>query len=307
MDVSVVIRTKNEADCIGATLESLNRQAFGGEYEVLIVDSGSTDATLDIAEGYDTTVLNISSRKFSYGRALNLGAGEATGEFIVNLSAHAVPTDGNWLANLISGFEDSGVAGVYGRQISEGSINPFEALKNRGFFGEKRARFTANQDKSPEQIHFSNSNAAIRKTIWEKFRFNEEVGWAEDIVWQKEVLEAGLSIVYTPDAAVYHTHPVDLYRAYKSSKDCSHALALMNHKRKTVFLVLCDAVIMLGFLPGSVFENLRHVMTRRYFQHLPVTPLYVASAWLGWLFGRCEYRLDKPCRCLNNMAKPPKK
>jgi len=307
MDVSVVIRTKNEADCIGATLESLNRQAFGGKYEVIIVDSGSTDATLDIAGRYDARVLTMLPTAFSYGWALNMGAGAATGEFIVNLSAHAVPTDEKWLVNLISGFEDNSVAGVYGRQISEGNINPFEALKNRSFFGEKRARFTANQDKSPEQIHFSNSNAAIRKEVWEKFRFNEEVGWAEDILWQKEVLDAGLSIVYKPDAAVYHTHPIELYRAYKSSRDCAYALSLIKHKRKAMALVLYDTVIMLGFLTGSVFENLRYVLTQKYFQYLGVTPLYIASAWVGWLIGRCEYRLDKPYRCLNNMAKRPKK
>jgi len=307
MDVSIVIRTKNEVALIGETLKKIRSQKFVGAYEVVVVDSGSTDRTLHIARRFTRHIIEIPEREFSYGRALNIGAGEATGEFIVNLSAHAVPTDDNWLANLISGFEDSGVAGVYGRQVSEGKVNPFEALRNGTFFGEKKALFTSNKGKSPEHIHFSNSNAAIRKEVWGKFRFNEQVGWAEDIIWQKEVLEAGLSIVYEPDAAVYHTHPVDLFRAYKSSKDCSYALALMNHKRKAVPLVLYDIAIMLAFLTGSVFENLRYILTQKYFQYLGVTPLYIASAWVGWLIGRCEYRLDKPYRCINNMAKRPKK
>lgn len=293
MDVSIVIRTKNEAAFLGQTLREIKRQAFKGEYEVVVVDSGSTDDTVSIAKKSGARVLTIAQGEFSYGRTLNLGARETVGDIIVSLSAHAVPWDDRWLSNLISGFLSSDVAGVYGKQISSSKLNPFEALKNETFFGEEELIFSLRHDKKRNCPHFSNANSAMRRDILERFEFNEEVGWAEDIMWQEEVLAAGFSIVYRPEAAVYHSHPVDLFRAYRSSKDCAHTLALMQRKKKGLPLVLYDTAIMLGCVPISVVENLFYLWRCGHFGHVKTAPLYILSAWLGWLSGRIGYRLGE--------------
>ena len=293
MDVSIVIRTKNEAEFIGDTLEKVMEQELKGAYEVIIVDSGSTDSTLQIVRKHDVKLLKISQEEFTYGRALNMGAMNSEGNYIVNLSAHAFPRDNNWLTNLITGFEDENVAGVYGRQLSRGHINPFEALQNDLFFGEEKIRFSMSNNKGLRRIHFSNSNCAVRKDVWQRFSFNEQVPYAEDTLWQAEVMNAGFSIVYTPDAAVYHTHRVSIGNAYRSSRDCAYALALMNRKKRSFSGVMCDTGICLGLIPNSMFHNLSYICRNNYCKHLTLAPFCVMSGQFGWLVGRIRYRVGK--------------
>jgi rhamnosyltransferase len=291
MDVSVVIRTKNEAEFIEETLKRVEEQDFAGRYEIIIVDSGSTDSTLDIIRRHDVRLIRIAQEEFTYGRSLNLGATEAKGAFIVNLSAHALPRDKKWLTNLIKGFEDHNVAGIYGRQLSVGRVNPFEALQSDHFFGQEEIKFNMSNKKRLKQLHFSNSNSAIRKTVWQRFQFNEYVPYAEDILWQTEVMEAGFSIIYVPDAAVYHTHRISIRNAYKDSTGCAYTLALIKSKRQSIPLVIYDLAIFMGLIPKSIFENLRYICRNNHTEFIKVIPLWVMSVMLGWLVGRMKYRL----------------
>jgi rhamnosyltransferase len=293
MDVSIVIRTKDEAEYIGETLKRVQDQGFSGSYEIVVVDSGSTDATLDIVSQYDVNLIQIPQREFSYGRSLNIGASCGEGRYVVNLSAHALPVDKNWLTNLIAGFEDHNVAGIYGRQLSDGSLNPFEALQNELFFCETRVTFNVKNTKMLKQSHFSNSNCAIRKGVWESLKFNEDVPYAEDTLWQRDVINAGFSIVYVPDAAVYHTHNINIYNTYKFSKGCAYTLALVKQKRQSVTMVIYDMAIFLTGISSSFIQNIGYVLRNNYISHLMIAPLYVMSGWLGWLVGRIKYRFHK--------------
>jgi glycosyltransferase involved in cell wall biosynthesis len=293
MDVSIVIRTKNEGEFIGETLNKVSEQEFSGKYEVVVVDSGSTDGTLDVIKKYDVRLIQIDQREFTYGHSLNIGANHSKGRFVVNLSAHALPVDEAWLTNLITGFEDHNVAGVYGRQLSNGHLNPFEALQNEVFFGEKSTVFDIRNKTVPEKAHFSNSNSAIRKDVWERFKFNELVPYAEDILWQTEVMRAEFSIVYAADAAVHHTHRLSLHNTYKSSRDCGYTLALMKEKRQSIPLIIFDVGIFLGLIPSAMFQNIRYMWRHNYLEYLPIAPFIVMCGWLGWLVGRIRYRLKK--------------
>ncbi len=293
MDVSIVIRTKNEAEFIGETLEKVMGQEFKGAYEIIVVDSESKDSTLQIVRKHDVKLLQISQEEFTYGRSLNIGASNAKGKFVVNLSAHALPRNEKWLANLITGFEDENVAGVYGRQLSRGYINPFEALQNERFFGEEKITFNIRNKKRLRRIHFSNSNCAVRKDVWQRFSFDEQVPYAEDMLWQAEVMNAGFSIVYAPDAAVYHTHTVSLHNAYRCSRKCAYALALMQQKTQSISMCVYDFGIFLGLIPKSLSQNIAYVLQNNHREYLKVTPLYLMSGWLGWLVGRLKYRLKR--------------
>lgn len=292
MDVSIVIRTMNEAEFIAETLKKIEEQEFSGSHEIIVVDSGSTDSTLDIIREYDVKLIQIVQKEFTYGRSLNIGARSAKGRFIVNLSAHALPTGEKWLTNLITGFENHDVAGVYGRQLSIGDINPFDARQNGIFFGPQKIIFNMKNEKMLKQIHFSNSNCAIRKSVWERFRFNEEVPYAEDTLWQTEVMEAGFSVVYTPDGAVYHTHKVSTYNAYKNSKGCAYTLALMKRKRRSIPMVTYDVGVFLGSILNSIFQNVRYIWRENHREYLRIAPLYVMSARFGWLVGMIKYRFN---------------
>jgi rhamnosyltransferase len=293
MDVSIVIRTKNEARYIEETLNKVLSQEFVGSYEIIIVDCGSTDPTLDIVQKYDVKLIHIPPKEFTYGRSLNVGTGNAKGQFVVNLSAHALLRDAKWLANLMDGFEDEKVAGVYGRQVSNGRLNPFESFQNERFFGEKKMTFALQNKTALQKLHFSNANSAIRKKVWQRFNFNERVQYAEDILWQNEVMEAGFSIVYMPDSVVYHTHKVSTYNAYKNSKDCAYALALMKQKRRSIPMVAYDVGIFLCSIPDSLLANVRYIWQESYREYLKIAPLYIMSARWGWLVGRIKYRLKR--------------
>lgn len=293
MDVSIVIRTKNEARYIGQTLEAISEQDFKGNYEIIIVDSESADGTQNIAKRHGVNLIVIPQKDFSYGRSLNLGARQSRGRFIVNLSAHALPVDNQWLGNLISGFHDSKVAAVYGRQISNGRVNPLEAMQNERFFGPEDTTFDSNSRRCLNNIHFSNSNCAIRKAVWSDFQFHERVPYAEDTLWQREVTQSGFSILYKANAGVYHTHKLTPGLAYKNSRGYAQTLAAIDQESHSLFGILHDLGMFWGLLPLTTVSHLAYIWQRRYWHHLAMVPCAVFSMLAGWLVGRVEYRLNK--------------
>ena len=112
---SIVIRCYNEEEHIGKLLRGIFEQTISN-VELIIVDSGSTDSTLEIASEYPVKIVSIKPSEFTFGRSLNLGCQEATGEYIVIVSAHVYPVYQDWLSNLIAPFSDPKVALTYGRQ-----------------------------------------------------------------------------------------------------------------------------------------------------------------------------------------------
>src|SRR5438876_4678614 len=106
MRASIVIRTLNEERYLAAVLRAIEGQDLHRyDRETVIVDSGSTDGTLQVAERCNCTLLHISREEFSFGRSLNRGCHAARGDVLVFLSGHCVPKDGEWLEKLISPIE----------------------------------------------------------------------------------------------------------------------------------------------------------------------------------------------------------
>jgi glycosyltransferase involved in cell wall biosynthesis len=111
---SIVIRSYNEEKHIGRLLTGILKQSVK-DLEIILVDSGSTDATTAIASRYPVRIISIDPEEFTFGRSLNIGCREAEGEFIVISSAHIYPMYADWLERMLSPFEDSKVALVYGQ------------------------------------------------------------------------------------------------------------------------------------------------------------------------------------------------
>jgi glycosyltransferase involved in cell wall biosynthesis len=114
--VAVVIRCRNEEAHIGRLLTGLVRQRRRPD-EIIVVDSGSTDATLAIASAFPVKVVQIDAEDFSFGAACNVGCAEATSDFAVFISAHCYPVYDSWLSKLIEPFESDEIALAYGRQV----------------------------------------------------------------------------------------------------------------------------------------------------------------------------------------------
>ena len=123
MRASIVLRIKNEDKTLREVLQKVFEQEYSQPYEVIIVDSGSTDASLKIAQEFETRIFEIEPEKFSWGYAINFGVEKSQGEFVVFLSSHCVPTNSLWLKNLLKSFDDPTIAGAYSRQIQHENID----------------------------------------------------------------------------------------------------------------------------------------------------------------------------------------
>ncbi|RLA92718.1 MAG: glycosyltransferase family 2 protein [Deltaproteobacteria bacterium] len=207
---SVVVRCYNEEQHIGRLLSGILQQTIW-DVEIIIVDSGSVDATLSIASQYPVKILSITPEEFSFGRSLNIGCEEASGEFIVIASAHVYPVYRDWLEQLLAPFTDPQVALVYGKQRGNGRTKYSEHQVFARWFPEKS---------NPHQDHpfCNNANAAIRRSVWEKLPYDENLTGLEDIDWARRAMQLGYKIVYVSDAEVIHVHnesPIRLYNRYR--------------------------------------------------------------------------------------------
>lgn len=197
-EASIIIRCYNEAEHIGKLLSELKRQTFT-DYEIIVVDSGSDDGTLEIVEAEDVTLVHIAKEEFSFGRSLNMGCAAARGEILVYISAHCYPEHEEWLANLTEGFEDEKVAVVYGRQrgIPDSHFSEQQIFK-RWFPDETVAR--------QDGPFSNNANAAVRRSLWESHPYDEALTGLEDVAWAQEVMREGWWVSYRADAGVVHVH-----------------------------------------------------------------------------------------------------
>src|SRR5262249_33745764 len=127
MKVSVVIRSRNEECFIGAVLAEVFAQDYHAPYEVVVLDSGSQDRTLDIVRTFPARLEHLPAENFTFGYALNLGVRLAAGQYVVFLSAHCVPCNRSWLRELIQPLDDDlQVVATYGKQEPQQGVNPFE-------------------------------------------------------------------------------------------------------------------------------------------------------------------------------------
>lgn len=196
--VSIVIRTQNEERWISLCLKSVFNQDHK-DFEVIIVDNNSNDMTLAKAKAFDVKILNI--KEYLPGKALNLGIKASKGEFICCLSGHCIPVNNKWLSNLIRNFDNKKIAGVYGRQEPMASSSDFNKRDLLNLFGlDKKIQ--------KKDSFYHNANSMIRRDVWERIPFDEQVTNIEDRVWAKNVLQKGYQIIYEPEASVYHYHGI---------------------------------------------------------------------------------------------------
>lgn len=227
MDVSIVIPTKNGGERFKEVLKAIENQNTEYEYEIICVDSGSTDNTKDYINDSTAVLHEINSHEFGHGKTRNLGASLGTGEFIVFITQDALPYNDKWLQNFIDAMKlDDEIAGAFGKHYPYPDCNlPDKMMLFNHFanFGNETRIFCLNEENRNQYYadegyrqylaFFSDNNSCLRRTIWEKIPY-DDVDFAEDQFWARKILEAGYKKAYCPDAAVYHSHNYDL-RSYK--------------------------------------------------------------------------------------------
>jgi glycosyltransferase involved in cell wall biosynthesis len=199
--ISIVIRTLNEEKHLPELLSSIHEQKLddGVKLEVVIIDSGSTDRTLQIAKQHDCRVTHIQKEDFTFGRSLNEGSAFARGDVLVYISGHCIPVDGEWLMKLVTPLREGISAYSYGRQVGRDSTKYSERKLFQKYFPEI--------PRPPTSDFFcNNANAALSRPLWASYRFDEEILGLEDMELAKRLSQDGEKISYVADAAVFHIH-----------------------------------------------------------------------------------------------------
>ncbi len=264
--VSVIVRAFNEEKHIGRCFAGILGQRTSFPVEVILVDSGSNDGTLEIAEQFGVTILHISPDEFSFGRSLNRGFEQATGDVCVVLSAHCYPVGDDWLEKLVAPFADEQIALSYGKQHGADVTKYSERRIFAGWFPDTS---------TPRQAHAfcNNANSAIRRTYWAQRKFDESLTGLEDMDWAQAALERGYFLSYVADACVIHVHEETNHQVFRRYE--REALAIKTIYRDASFslwdfihLVVLNTLLDYGaaLREGVLFENLGAIPTFRVMQ-----------------------------------------
>ena len=226
---SVVIPTFQAGPGFDELLRRLFTQKTEFGHEVLVIDSGSTDGTPELAARHGASVHRIDPGEFDHGATRNLGASLSAGRYVAFLVQDALPVDDHWLASMVTNLDADGtVAGVYGRQIPRSDSSPLTRALMRDwptsnrerreqFAGGPQAYATLPPAERRSLAVFDDVSSCVRRSVWERIPF-ERTRFGEDLRWGKAVVEAGHKLVYEPRSAVLHSHErgalYDLKRHY---------------------------------------------------------------------------------------------
>jgi rhamnosyltransferase len=248
--ISCVIRTYNEAKYIGILIETLKRQKYSdGEVEIIVIDSGSTDSTVEIARSFDVNLIEIPKVEFNYSRTLNLGIEHSMGDFIVILSAHSMPCKNDWLYRMITHFEDKKVAGVYCRQVPWHDAGWYEVLRVSNMFG-NTSRIYRKENRDVD-FFFSNAASCIRRSVWQEHPFIMSA--AEDQEWADWALRKGYEILYDAEAMVYHSHTDNCRQTAQRMIELEMAADIRLRRNRNTLLTCKQAF-------GLVYGSLRQII-----------------------------------------------
>ncbi|HXT70398.1 MAG TPA: glycosyltransferase [Vicinamibacterales bacterium] len=216
--LSVVVPVLNGASTLPALFSSLNAQRVDGPIEIIAVDSGSTDGSLDLLHRWADTVIRIRPDEFNHGTTRNLALSRARAELVVLLVQDVRLSHDDCLERLTRPLlEDSTLAGTFARQqarpdasaLTRHYLDRWIASSPAGWRSALRGGAAEFETMSPlarmSRCTFDHVAACIRKAVWEQHPF-KATPIAEDLEWAREVLVAGHELAFVPEAIVEHSH-----------------------------------------------------------------------------------------------------
>lgn len=230
MDVTIVIPVKNAGRLLNDVLDMVFRQATEYTYEVICIDSGSKDETIDIIRKYPCKLYEIPASEFGHGKTRNYGASKGTGTYIVFITQDAVPASEKWLQNFVDAMKlDPEIVGGFGIHYPYKDCNVFDkrdlklhfqgfGTENTIYYLEDKERYKREEGYRHMLAYFSDNNSCLRRDIWERYPY-EDVDFAEDQIWARKMIEMGYKKVYCPHAPVYHSHNFKLSTYFRRYYD----------------------------------------------------------------------------------------
>jgi glycosyltransferase involved in cell wall biosynthesis len=219
--ITVCIPVKNGARYLREVLAAVFGQTQVGELDVLVIDSGSSDGSQEIATRAGARLVEIPPHDYQHGRTRNLGMELARGDFVAFLTQDATPATERWLSHLLAGFAlDDDVGLVFGPHLPRPTASPMIERESTDLFTSLSPDGTPTVERAGATGtfagYFSNVNSCISRRCWQQVKFRD-VSYAEDWAFARDALVGGWSKVYEPRAAVFHSHDygaVEFMRRY---------------------------------------------------------------------------------------------
>lgn len=235
MKVSVIIPVKNPGNIFHKVLPAVLNQNTPWDYDVILVDSGSTDSTMEYIEKIQKTdarlrLYRIKSEEFGHGKTRNFAIAQSKSEFVAMITHDAQPVNEHWLYNLVSAVERrSDIAGAFGRHMAyphAGSLVKRDMelhfanfnVENPIFVMEDNERYEKDQAYRMYLHFFSDNNSCLRRLVWENIPY-ADVNFGEDQLWAHNIIKAGYAKSYAHDAAVYHSHDYGIIESFRRQFD----------------------------------------------------------------------------------------
>ncbi len=216
--VSIIMRSFNEGWALRETLPALKAQSFTN-WELIVIDSGSTDGSQElIRQACPAHFIQITPPEYNPSRVMNRGLQLARAGLGIFLNADATPQGCEWLGPLVEALQGENVAACFGRQIPRPDCQAVFACDYDRCFGPER--------ESARWDHFfSMVSSGLRKDVWARRGFREDLQYAEDDEYTRWCRAQGHRVVYVPESVVMHSHNYTPAQAYRRAFGDARAMA----------------------------------------------------------------------------------
>ena len=206
--VSIIMRSFNEAWALKSTLPALAVQEFKN-WELIVIDSGSTDGSQELIRAAKPAhFIQITPGEYNPSRVMNQGMGLAKSGFGIFINADATPQGTNWLRPLVNALQDPKTAACFGRQIPRPDCQAVFANDYDRCFG-------PNRESAKWEHFFSMVSSGLRKDVWSKRGFREDLQYAEDDEYTRWCKAQGYGVAYVPESVAMHSHNYTPEQSYK--------------------------------------------------------------------------------------------
>lgn len=235
--VSVIVVTYNSAATVGETLDSLAAQTYP-DYELIVVDGGSTDDTAAVVAEYDAAWIEAPGA--TIGACRNRGVDAADGEYVAFTDSDcAVPAD--WLESHVDRLrtyaDDESVVGVGGPNRAFPGDPPFAHLVG-SIQGTAFGSGGSPQSHAIDDVRFVGSVAACNvvydASVFGGHRFDDAVNVGEDAEFHFRLSRAGYRFVFDPGTPVSHHLSATVGAFRRKSRSYGYAMARIQRRHRTV-------------------------------------------------------------------------
>ncbi|MCB9642593.1 MAG: glycosyltransferase family 2 protein [Myxococcales bacterium] len=277
---SIIMRSRNDEEIIQRTLEGLRRQTVTS-WELIHIDSDSTDRTAHLIAPYASIQKIIPAHTYIPGAVLNDGARLSKSKNLIFLNSDCVPLHNTWLEEMLLGLNASPV--VYGRQVArEDATLQVQRDYLYAFPPEPSEKTNKRWRSNPSfENFFSMACCGMRRAVWEQYPFHETIRYSEDIEWALQIRNAGIKISYLPNARVEHSHNYDAKSCYRRffGEGTAEAATFSESPWET-------SLVRRAIMPymSALWSDLRYAAETKRLQEWP------RSVWFRWAMHYGRYR-----------------